>query len=208
MRGQGSKHSKWKIALASAFIGVILSGMTYRFVDDVQEQLWEQSIYTILESTQQGCNTLRVQLEEEYRSLGNIAGYLKMTGQTEALDVLLKNYVRMDQDISLYREGGNCLPSGTQADQTVAEALAGNEKDYGVLDPHISSVTGVNVFDIFVRLTMADGSAGYLVKEYEVGSIVDTFSISFYQDAGFSYVDDFIHYILHIHYHIRVIKIK
>ena len=144
----------------------------------------------ILESTQQGANTLRVQLEDEYRALGGLIGYLKQADGTEDLDALLKNHVQMDRSVSLYREDGSCLPSGTQADEAVSRTLTGTGQEYGVLDPHISSVTGVNVFDIFVRLTLADGSTGYLVKEFEVGAIVDTFTLSFYQDAGFSYVVD------------------
>ncbi|MFR2849323.1 MAG: hypothetical protein ACLTC4_20370, partial [Hungatella hathewayi] len=46
------------------------------------------------------------------------------------------------------------------------------------------------MFHLFVRVTMQDGTAGYLLKEYEVGKIVDSFSLSFYQDSGFSYVVD------------------
>ena len=57
-----------------------------------------------------------------------------------------------------------------------------------MIDPHISSVTGVNVFNLFVKTVLQDGTSGFLVKEYEVGDIVDTFTLSFYQDAGFSYV--------------------
>lgn len=49
-------------------------------------------------------------------------------------------------------------------------------------------MTGVNVFDLFVRVKLKDGTAGYLIKQYEVESIVDSFSLSFYNNAGFSYV--------------------
>lgn len=58
----------------------------------------------------------------------------------------------------------------------------------GILDPHISSVTGVNVFELFVRVSLQDGTTGYLVKQYEVESIIDSFSLSFYNNAGFSYI--------------------
>ena len=35
---------------------------------------------------------------------------------------------------------------------------------------------------------MNDGTKAYLVKEYEIENIVESFSLSFYNDAGFSYV--------------------
>ena len=37
---------------------------------------------------------------------------------------------------------------------------------------------------------LKDGTAGYLLKSYDVGEIVDSFTVSFYHDAGFSYVVD------------------
>ncbi|MEW4411691.1 response regulator [Clostridium sp. AN503] len=190
MRTENSRHSKWKVTAAAVVTGAVLGILTCMFLSAVREQLWKQSVNTILESTQQGCNTLQVQLEEDYRTLGNIAGFLQQAEQPDMLDSQLTNYGQMDEGVSLYREDGVCLPSGTQADETVALALMDNDKAYGVLDPHISSVTGVNVFNLFIRVVMADGSTAYLVKEYEVGAIVDTFTLSFYQNSGFSYVVD------------------
>ena len=106
------------------------------------------------------------------------------------MDSLLRDYVQVDEGVVLYSGDGGRLPYGAQADEAVARILAEDSRDYGILEPHISSATGVNVFNLFIRLTMADGTAAYLVKEYEVDSIVDSFSISFYQNAGFSYVVD------------------
>ncbi len=190
MRTESSRHSKWKIAAAAIVTGTVLGIMTCLFLGAVREQLWKQSIYTILESTQQGCNTLKVQLEKDYHMLGNLADHLAQTDRPDVADGMLADYGQMDEGVSLYREDGVHIPSGTQADEAVSLALQDNERDYGILDPHISSVTGVNVFNLFIRADMADGTAAYLVKEYEVGTIVDTFSISFYQNTGFSYVAD------------------
>ena len=57
--------------------------------------------------------------------------------------------------------------------------LLDTDRGNGIIDPHISSVTGVNVFDLFVGVTLKDGVRGYLVKEYEVDRIVDSFTLSF-----------------------------
>lgn len=72
------------------------------------------------------------------------------------------------------------FPSELSADEHVTEILKGWRKSNGIINPH-KRVTGVNVFDLFVRVTLTDGTIGYLVKEYEVDKIVDTFSVSFYQ---------------------------
>ena len=88
----------------------------------------------------------------------------------------------------LYLSDGTCIPEASQKDKGVEDALKNIDKDSGILDPHISSATGVNVFDLFVRTELKDGTTGYLIKQYEVESIVDSFSLSFYNNAGFSYV--------------------
>ena len=190
MKIKNSRHTKQKIGVVALLVGIVLASMTYLFLKTVREQLWQQSIHTILESTEQGLGTLQVQLEDEYRSLSGNAEYLKGMSQPEEIDRLMADLSRLDRGVSLYGENGVCFPLGTRADETVARFLLENENEYGIVDPHISSVTGVNVFHLFLRLTLADGSAGYLVKEYEVRDIVDTFSLSFYQNSGFSYVVD------------------
>ena len=41
-----------------------------------------------------------------------------------------------------------------------------------------------------MKVQLKDGTEGYLLKEYEIKSIVDSFSLSFYNGAGFSYIID------------------
>ena len=80
MSRETSGGSKRKIAAAAAVVTAVLAALTGLFLRTVREQLWQQSIRTILESTQQGCLTLQVQLEDEYRMLGRVAVYLSGTG--------------------------------------------------------------------------------------------------------------------------------
>ena len=74
MKKERAVGSKIKFALAAVFVVTVLSTMTLLFVQGVKKQLWEQSVSTIIESTMQGCNTLRIQLEDEYQSMGTVAG--------------------------------------------------------------------------------------------------------------------------------------
>ena len=190
MKDKDAGKLRKKIILAAAAVGAILSILTFLFVRTVQAQLWQQSIGTILESTRQGCNTLRVQLQDEISSLENAARYVEQYSLTQeaGLRDAMENYARIDQNVGLYLPDGGCIPSGLQRDENVRPEDSGQPR--GIIDPHISSVTGVNVFDLFVEVVLRDGTVCHLVKEYEVGAIVDTFSLSFYNDAGFSYVVD------------------
>ena len=54
-----TNHSKRRIVTAAVLLVAALGAMTFLFINAVQDQLWQQSITTILESTQQGRNTLR-----------------------------------------------------------------------------------------------------------------------------------------------------
>ena len=190
MKKERAVGSKIKFALAAVFVVTVLSTMTLLFVQGVKKQLWEQSVSTIIESTMQGCNTLRIQLEDEYQSMGTVAGYMKefSSQQKEELQLALESYAKTDQGAALYLSDGRVLPAGTGKDEEAQKQLWKTNKKDGIINPHISSVTGVNVFDLFIRFDLRDGETGFLVKEYEVENIVDSFSLSFYNDAGFSYV--------------------
>lgn len=191
MRNNAEKL-KIKIVLAAVLVVVILSSLTFFFVRDVKTILWEQSILTILESTQQGCNTLRVQLQDGYDSIDRVAEYLAPYSmeQKNELKNILNNNEQITHNISLYLADGTYLSADAEKDEKAIELLLENEEKVGILDPHISSVTGVTVFNLYTKISLQDGTEAYLLKEYAVDEIVDSFSLSFYNGAGFSYVVD------------------
>ena len=57
---KNSTGIKKKIAMAAVLVGAVLSILTFLFIHEVKEELWKQSVQTIIESTQQGCNTPKV----------------------------------------------------------------------------------------------------------------------------------------------------
>ena len=69
---KNSTGIKKKIAMAAVLVGAVLSILTFLFIHEVKEELWKQSVQTIIESTQQGCNTLKVQLMDDYQSMGTV----------------------------------------------------------------------------------------------------------------------------------------
>ena len=187
---KGFRSAKKRIFWAAVVVGAVLVVLTSLFIRAVQRQLWEQSIRTIMESTQQGCNTLRVQLKDDYEAMGNVAGYIKnfTMEENEEIDEVLSSFSLVEKGVGLYLPDGTSLPAPIKKDEKADIYLKENTKNTGIIDPHISSVTGVNVFDLFVKMTLKDGAECYLVKEYEVDEIIDSFTLSFYNNAGFSYV--------------------
>lgn len=189
---QQEGKARIKIAMVALLVSALIAFISVFFVSAVREQLWQQSVGTIRESTQQGMNTLRVQLQEEYGEMESMAGYLNQydAGQQEELNVLISSYDRVDGRISLYLEDGRIFPEGNPGDTAAAEFLASASGEQGIIDPHICSANGVNEFNLYRKAVLKDGTAGYLLKSYDVGEIVDSFTVSFYHDAGFSYVVD------------------
>lgn len=190
IRQEDSSRGKYKIGIAAVLIGTVLCLLTFLFISEVKKQLWQQSISTIMESTQQGCSTLRVQLNNDFESLGILSQSLTRFSKEEMdrLDEVLHDYTQIDKNVALYLRDGTLLPDGVQPDEEVSAWLETADDMNGIISPHISSVTGLNTFNVSVKTVMQDNTEGYLVKEYEVDSIVDSFTLSFYNDAGFSYV--------------------
>lgn len=185
-----ASNAKKKIALAAVLLGLILTFLTFSFMQEVRKQLWEQSAATIMESTLQGCNTLKIQLSDDYASMNTIAESVGgfSAGQGEQLEEIIADYAQVENGVTLFLEDGTSFPAGTDMDEEAERELSQSGKTDGIIDPHISSVTGVNVFDLYIRTVLQDGTVGWLLKEYEVDGIVDSFSLSFYHDTGFSYV--------------------
>lgn len=88
---KGKGNTVKRIALATLLVAVILSGLTAFFVHEVKTQLWEQSVGTIMESTQQGCNTLQIQLQDSRQSMQAVASVLEehLLAEKGAMEELL-----------------------------------------------------------------------------------------------------------------------
>ncbi len=192
MRTKESIKAKRTIAITAVLVGIGLSIMMMVFVNTVRNQLWQQSVNTILESTRQGLNTLQIQLQNEYDAMESVSAHIKNFNKNEQsrIESFLSEYGSVDQNVSLYLNDGRFYPASLSPDKSISAILEKSDAEKRIVDPHISSVTGLNVFNLYVPVSLRDGTAGFLVKEYEVAQIVDSFSVSFYNDAGFSYVVD------------------
>lgn len=186
------RNTRRAVTVGAAALALTLCLLTTHFISNVKTQLWQQSINTILESTRQGRSTLAVQLDENYADLRNIADRLAdyPASDSAALDTLLREINTLESSVHLIFGEQVCLPSDQPCDQQALAQLDPNDGGQAVIDPHISSVTGMDVFDLVFEVDFSDDQKGYLIKEFEVRGIVDTFTLSFYNDAGFSYVVD------------------
>lgn len=133
---------------------------------------------------------MRIQLQEAYEDMRDVAGDLGgySLQQKQEIGEMLEHSAQSRHGVSLYLPDGTCLSGYGVWDEEAGKQIFGQQRKSGIVNPHISSVTGVNVFNLYIQVLLADGTNAYLVKEYEVDAIVDSFSLSFYDNAGFSYV--------------------
>ena len=112
-----------KMLLAALMVAALLSLVTYAFVASVQEQLWNQSIETIKESTRQGRDALKIQLRADFQSLGTISRYLRSvpSDEEEIITQSLRAYGETGGNASLYMADGTCLPAEPGPDEAARE---------------------------------------------------------------------------------------
>lgn len=180
------KRKRTFLTVGILFAAVLGAG-TWMFVESVRGQLWQNSIHTITESTHQGANALNIQFETDFGGLEMV--WEKIAGaEEEELGGLLDLYNVVEPDAMMYFRNAGIVRQNVKPDQAVAEFLEQAEPDRGILDAHISSVTDKQVFDIYMKVAFDDGTEGYLVKEYRTMEIADQFTLTFYDNTGFSYL--------------------
>ena len=119
------KRNKYGLVLAAAALAVLVCLGSWRFISDVSTQLWQNSVSTITESTQQGANALRMQLRGDFEILRRIGGRIGTvsTAQVGQMEDTLQLYGTIEPSMSVYPASGGVLSGMAEHDQCVAEAL-------------------------------------------------------------------------------------
>lgn len=152
------------------------------------QQLWDWSTANILTLTRQGANTLRVQLQNSERNLRGMAEEIEKAPDMEAVMSLADKCAMANENVYLFLPDGSAYPHRDNTDAVAFEMIKGQQGDGGIIEPHINSVTGVNVFDQYVRVKVSDGSTIYVVRQFVVNDIIESVTLEFFDHAGFAYV--------------------
>ena len=187
-----SKLSKgvWlkNLAITLVIVAVLLiSGHAY--VQVVQNNLWESSVNNAYSLTVQGRNNLQRQVLKDYEE----ANLIKHLYAQNASSIKKENINTMMGRKQERKRRFIIVDADTQfsadTDSSFRELLRqyGN-KTQGMLPVHISSQSGLSVFDIYVKGVDKQGRDFYVLKEYNVRELTNEFLLSFYDDKGFSYM--------------------
>ncbi len=182
------KKKKTIIIIAILLVMTLMLGVSsFLFVNGVNRQLWIHSIRTITETIHQGANSLNIQLKADFDVLEMIKADI-VKGDSSKVDAIMDSYNIVEPDVNLYICDNINSDNHINHDREVCNYLDKVDLERGVLDSHISSLTGERVFNIFERIYFEDKIKAYLVKEYRTKEIAEQFTLTFYNYKGFSYL--------------------
>lgn len=182
------KKKKTIIIIAILLVMTLMLGVSsFLFVNGVNRQLWIHSIRTITETIHQGANSLNIQLKADFDVLEMIKADI-VKGDSSKVDAIMDSYNIVEPDVNLYICDNINSDNHINHDREVCKYLDKVDLERGVLDSHISSLTGERVFNIFERIYFEDKIKAYLVKEYRTKEIAEQFTLTFYNYKGFSYL--------------------
>ena len=190
------ERRKWVIILLVLFsTAAILVGGIY-YIYNVQANLWNKAVTDILEVTAQGRHTLDVYLEKDEAALHLLASTLegKRSGDEQALREKVGLFSGGEDNTSYL-----CVDLASGAaytDQNPPGGPLGEDRlqvfrsleGRGVREPFLDDYTGVWTLGIYENFSFADGVPGLVQKSQPLSEIAERFSLSFYDDQGFSYV--------------------
>ncbi len=181
------KRKKELHLIMALMLLLILSGGVLLFSNGISRELWTNSIQTMTEHMRQGANAINIQFETDFYKLETTKESILRVTSSVQKQILAPSKI-IDPDVTMYLYDDDPDAEAVKQDYTVRQYLEKTDKERGILDSHINSMTGESVFNIFVRVPFRDGTRGYLVKEYRAKDISKQFTLSFYDNNGFSYL--------------------
>lgn len=172
---------------------VILVGGAY-YISSVQNALWNKSVTDILEVTTQGGHALDTYIEKDREMLHWLASELSAedSQDEEKVQSIMKQFgasspsyycVNLDTGMAYTGE----TQKGVELEPDQIDGLQALEES-GVREPFLEGRTGVWTIGYYEEFKWSDGSRGLVHNTKPLSEISERFSLSFYDDTGFSYV--------------------
>ncbi|WP_262397680.1 response regulator [Zongyangia hominis] len=161
---------------------------------NVQQALHAHSVTDILEVTDQGRHALDTYLEKDEEMLQWLAVELSEVSSDNHVELKNKMYLLDNAegayicvDLTSGMRYTDLLQEGRALDAESLENYKALEGD-GIREPFLDERTGIWTIGYYVRFAFADGSEGLVQKTQPLEDVAERFSLSFYNDTGFSYV--------------------
>ena len=195
-------YKKYQMVLFTVLAVLICAGASlfgYYYLDRMEKALWNQLILDLTEVTYQGGHAFETYASQEQEIVAKLAEDMSQyNSDDEEVSALLKFYTLDDGLLSLitYNEnGGKLFLSGQdEIEETPLTKAETGEliKDYGDdgIATYLNFYTGQLTLGHYKKFTFKDGKTAVIRKGQLMDYLRQEFSLSFYNETGFSYVLD------------------
>lgn len=188
------KRTVSAILITLLFLAVLVAG-SFIYINTVRSALWENIALQVLETTTQGGKTLETKFRHELRTVTGLANALSQyeSSDADAINQVLKDFSFIESDDYTVME----LRNKVFYNNKNGEARALNELqlnnistygDTGITEPFINPRTGINDVGLYQSFRFADGVEGIVRKNDHVRDLAEGYTLTFYNESGFSYV--------------------
>lgn len=179
---------------------IILSivGINY-YIDGIQSALWKQSVSEIMEVAAQGSHAVEVYIQKDLLTLARICKHLSADGKisaddnhSEFVNEVIDLFEEDDITFSVIDFSDKIMYGGTKrtpyllsdAEFASYSALTGKS----AREPFIDEYTGRSTVGGYDRFTFSDGCEGLAQVKRRLSVVSEEFTLTFYNETGFSYV--------------------
>ncbi len=164
------------------------------YLTSIQKSLVDQAIGNVLTVTQQQEQAFDNFLTRDMDRIHSFALYFSQTNSNDVAEI--QDKLTAFDDVEAVYSVVN-LDTGAFYNNKTRQTFkmtVGQLWDYqrlgdqGVRNSYMGLYNGKNMFGYYERFTFADGARGLFQKGYDNTQVCDEFSLSFYDDQGFSYV--------------------
>lgn len=188
-----TKQKRNTILLVAAAVALILAGGV-RYISGVQRALWDNAVTDILEVTAQGRHALDIYAEKDMEQLHWLASEMAAldSGRTDKLQERMALLQDLEgsflcADLHAGRVYTGQEPQGYIMEPGQMEQF-GALQGQGVREPFLDDSTGLWTIGYYEHFSFANGVQGLVQKNQPLREVAERFSLSFYDDTGFSYV--------------------
>ncbi|MBT9778898.1 response regulator [Clostridium sp. MCC353] len=184
------KQNAFLLVLSLAVI--LVGGICY--ITGVQRSLWNEAVTDILEVTAQGGHALDIYIEKDMEMLHQMTAQIAadesndepaLLSKMQLSDDLRSSYICVNLDTGRLYTSSIDDPIELEPEQlNIFRSFQGR----GIREPFLDGHTGIWTMGYYERFWWPDGSEGYAQKAQPLSEIAERFSLSFYNNTGFSYV--------------------
>lgn len=174
------------IILCSIFMMIIVGITMFVYVNYVQHSLWNQAVNDIMSSTKQEQKAFQLYIDKDIESLSSILKGVSLENENVRETVMHHSeqeginyvYINLKNKTFVNNQGEEKL---LDEELTKIKALS----NQGITKPYFNRINGIKMVATYIK-----SNDEMLIKETRVDYIAEHFSLSFYNDLGFSYIID------------------